>query len=140
MRALTVALVLCLTTPALANDTIRNPAAGTPEEVVTKALEAALAGDFAAYVAMVHSEHKETARQRSQRERYEWTRFKRQAEWYVASRNPLAWELVRRAAEGEAYLKMFVKDQKHPDRMPVPVRMKKDPKAGNAYRIVVNSL
>lgn len=118
-------------------ETITNPAGDTPEGVVAAALAAGLAGDFNAYLATVHPEHKTTKTQIKQRRKYEWSRFNKQAAWYVSQRTPLTFQVTQRRPEGKTMYRLFIKDQTHKDRMPVPVRLKK---SGNAWKIVTNSL
>lgn len=134
----TVLMALALVAlPARAADTVVSaPAPGSPEAVVASALEAALAGDFAAYLKTVHPDERATPTQRSERERYEWKRFKNHAEWYVKTRTPLTFVLVSRDGEGDN-LRIFVRDQKNKDRMPVPVRLKR---TGSGWGITTNSL
>ena len=118
-------------------ETIKNPASDTPEGAVAAALAAGLAGDFNAYLATVHPEHKSTKSQIKQRRKYEWSRFTKQAAWYVSKRTPLTFQVTQRRPEGKSLYRLFIKDQTHKDRMPVPVRLKK---SGNAWKIVTNSL
>jgi hypothetical protein len=116
---------------------ISKPAATTPEATVVAALKAALAGDFEAYLVTVHPDHKATSKQIAQRKRYEWKRFAKQAAWYPVSRTPIVIVVTRRDPQGESHYRIFVKDQTHKERMPVPVRLRK---SGNAWKIVTNSL
>ena len=143
MRALFVATMLAtiLLIPTAwaqgSGETIRDPAANTPEATVLAALRAGLAGDFNAYLAQVHEEHKATPAQRSQRERYEWARFKRQVRWYLASESPITFVVARRQEDGANYYRIFLQDQRNPNRMPTPVKLKRD---GESWKIVTNSL
>lgn len=133
-----LALLLTASVASAADRTVKAPdTEGTAEHAIIKAFEAAIAGDFEAYLAVVHSEHKETRDQRSQRERYEWKRFKKQHEWYLKSKKPITFVITSVREEGNKQKRIFVKDQTHPKRMPVPVRLKKD---GEAWKITVSSL
>lgn len=123
--------------PAPAGETIRDPKPDTPEAPIAVALKAALAGDFTAYLVAVHPDDKATDEQRHQRERYEWKRFKTQAKRYLVSEDPVAFVVVRRVPQGDERTKVFLKDQMNPDRMPVPVSLRKD---GEAWKIETNSL
>ena len=131
-----LAITLAASMAAAADETISKPAANSPEATVAEALKAGLAGDFDAYLAAIHPEHKETSDQRKQRENYEWKRFVKQVKWYVTSEKPIAFVVTRRVPE-DKYYKIFVKDHKNKDRMPVPVTLKKD---GSGWKIVTNSL
>ena len=131
-------LLLAAGTASAKERTVKGPdTEGTAEYAIIKAFEAAIAGDFDAYLTVVHSEHKETRDQRSQRERYEWKRFKKQHEWYLKSKKPVTFVITSVREEGTKHKRIFVKDQTHPKRMPVPVRLKKD---GDAWKITVSSL
>ena len=132
-------LLALLLTPALAranDEVVAKPAPNSPEATVRDALAAGLAGDFDAYLETVHPEHKETAEQRRHRKNYEWSRFERQATWYVRTRRPLSFVVTRRAESG-AEVRIFLRDQVNRGRMPVPVRLKK---AGDTWKIVTSSL
>jgi hypothetical protein len=134
-----IVLLALLLTPALAladDEVVTKPVANSPEATVAEALTAGLAGDFDAYLETVHPEHKETPEQRRQRKKYEWSRFERQATWYVRTREPLSFVVTRRAESGD-YVRVFLRDQRNRARMPVPVRLKK---AGDGWKIVTSSL
>ena len=118
-------------------ETIKDPKPNTAEGTIAAALEAGLAGDFDAYLETIHPEHKATTEQRSQRQKYEWARFEKQAAWYVVSQKPMTFVIARRQPDGDNYLKVFLKDQKNKERMPVPVQLKKD---GAGWKIVTSSL
>ena len=118
-------------------ETIKDPKANTAEATIAAALKAGMAGDFGAYLETIHPEHKETRDQRNQREKYEWARFVKQAAWYVKAADPITFVVARRVQDGDKYLKVFVKDQKNADRMPVPVQLKKD---GDGWKITTSSL
>ena len=107
------------------------------QATLVAAFEAALAGDLQAYLATLHPESKETEVQRKQLERFEWQRFSRQAAWYLVSKAPVSFEVVRRGDTGPNSTRVFVKDQKNKDRMPVPVRLKRH---RTGWKITANSL
>ena len=136
----TVLLVMGLlltAVPASADVTVKNPATGTPEATLVAAFEAAQAADFSKYLQVIHAEHKETARQRKEREKYEWSRFRKQYKWYLLSEQPISFAVTSRREEGKNTLRLFIRDQRTKDRMPVPVRMKRD---GSGWKIIVSSL
>ncbi|MGM0574394.1 MAG: hypothetical protein ACQEXJ_01495 [Myxococcota bacterium] len=113
------------------------PADDTAEAVLKRAFRAALSDDFEAYLETVHPAKRQNAMQRDAIERYEWSRFREQASWYLTSEDPPEFEVARRTGDGEERVRLFVKDQDHSDRMPVPVRFEK--RRGHWY-IVANSL
>ncbi len=133
-----VALTLALLaqTAQAADETIKSPKAGSAEATIEAAFKAALKNDFDAYLETIHPEHKETTDQRNQRKAYEWKRFTNQVKWYLVSESPITYVISRRVPE-DKYLKIFVKDQKNKDRMPVPVTLKKD---GDGWKIQTSSL
>lgn len=138
---LVAALFTLISTAAWAQATeerISSPAADTPEATVQRALAACMEGSFSAYLATVHTEHKETAPQRAQRQRYEWARFSKQCRWYLVAETPVTFVITRRDPDGQNYYRLFVKDQNNANRMPVPVRLKRESAGG--WGIVTNSL
>lgn len=124
-------------TPKAAEETIKDPKPGTPEAAVAGALQAALAGDFALYLDVIHPEFKDTDEQKRQRERYEWKRFLPQARWYLVAEKPLTFVVTSRKADGDRFVTLYIKDQKNKERMPVPVSLKKD---GEVWKIRTSSL
>ena len=131
-----LALVLLAQTALAADETIKNPKANSAEATIEAAFKAALKNDFDAYLETIHPEHKETTDQRNQRKSYEWKRFTTQVKWYLVSESPITFVVARRVPE-DKYIKIFVKDQKNKDRMPVPVTLKKD---GDGWKIQTSSL
>jgi hypothetical protein len=113
------------------------PDVSTPEGTVAAALKAGLAGDFNAYLATVHPDFKKDRKQVEQRRRYEWKRFSKQASWYVKARTPFTIVVAKHDQESQTLYRIFIRDQTRPDRMPVPVRLKK---SGTVWKIVTNSL
>ena len=135
--ALLVTASMLLLAPAAGADTyVESPAKGTPEAVVVAALAAALANNFDAYLKTIHPDDKENARHREQRKKYEWTRFVKMAANYCKTTSPPTFYVTRSEITGDR-ARLFVKDLKTPDRMPVPVRLKK---AGSGWGITANSL
>ena len=132
-------IALGLTATAHAKDeTVKGPfKEGSPEWVIATALKAAVAGDFNAYLTVIHPEHKSTRDQKSQRERYEWKRFKKQHRWYIVKDKPMTFVITQRREEGTNYKRIFLRDQKNKGRMPVPLRLKK---SGDRWYIVTSSL
>jgi len=122
---------------ALADETISNPKAGTPEHTVAAALKAGLSGDFNAYLATVHPDEKSTQSQRDQRKKYEWKRFQKQAKWYITKKSPLTFVVANRRPDGKKAIRLFVRDQEHKESMPRPVKLKRD---GRSWKISANSL
>jgi|GEM_PF-1857626 len=119
------------------HETISAPAAGTPEYVVLHALKAARAARFDAYLDLLHPDVKSTPEEVEQRRRYEWSRFVKQAPWYLTSESPITFVIVRRDPQAEDSVKLFLKDQLHKDRMPTPVTLLK---SGAEWKIKSNSL
>lgn len=140
LRVAPMLVLLLGSVTARADETVVTaPAAGTPEAVVAAALEAGLAGDFAAYLKLVHPEERATPTQRSDRERYEWKRFAKQAAWYVRQAKPMTFVVTRREVDEDGKeARLFIKDLTKKDRMPVPIRMRKDARQG--WGITVSSL
>lgn len=119
-----VLALLCLPVTAVpaAADVVQNPAQDQAEAVLLRVMQAAVDGKVAAYLAEVHPDRRETGDQRTLLERYEWKRFKTQASWYVVpNKDPITVDVVRRAPQGENRVKLFIKDQKNTQRMPVPI-------------------
>ncbi len=132
-------MTLFVTNASAKGETITKPKAGSPEATLMEALRAGVAGNFNAYLATIHPEHKETPRQRKERKKYEWKRFSKQASWYVLKGKTFGFHIVNRRPEGRNRIKIFIKDQRpdHADRMPVPVILKR---AGAEWKIVTSSL
>ena len=145
MRVFLSSVIVCLSLLLLSSaamaqlrsEIVVGPSSTTPEGTVVAALKAGMAGDFNAYLTTVHPDHKKVKKQIAQRRRYEWNRFSKQAQWYVKARRPFTIEVTRRNPEGKSHYRIFIKDQTHPDRMPVPVRLRK---SGGAWKIITNSL
>ncbi|MEC8025532.1 MAG: hypothetical protein VX223_16500 [Myxococcota bacterium] len=124
---------------AEADEVVTNPASGTPEAAISTAFAAALGNDFSKYLDAVHPEHKQTARQKNERQKYEWQRFQKQCRWYLKAENPITYAVVSRREEGSkpSRVVVFIRDQKNKNRMPVPVRLKQH---SSGWKIVVSSL
>ena len=118
-------------------ETVKEPAAGTAEATIADALRAAFAGNLETYLELVHPDERTTKEQRSQRERYEWKRFSKQAAWYVVTKEPLTFVVTRRVVESETKVKIFMQDQVHADRSPTPIVLEK---VGGRWHIKMNSL
>ncbi len=108
--------------------------AGAPEAVVQAAVQAAMRNDFQAYLALVHSQEKENARQVAGIEQFSWKRFVGQASWYLDGGGSV--QVARRAQEGQD-LMLYMQDFKNAGRMPPPMRLRPDQ---GGWRIVTNSL
>lgn len=93
------------------------------DEVVIRALQAALAGDFDKYLAELPADRKETAEQKSQLQRYEWKRFSTQASWYVADPQKVAPTITQRQQPAALKAKLFLKDIRNKDAMPRPIEL-----------------
>ncbi|MFT5431992.1 MAG: hypothetical protein ACI9OJ_002690 [Myxococcota bacterium] len=133
-----VAVMLISMTASAEDTVVVGPAAeGSPEAAIIGVFEAAIAGDFEAYLAQIHVDHRQSAEQRSQREKYEWKRFRKQHEWYLKSKKPVSFVIVRNREEGNEYKRYTLRDLTHPRRMGVPIRLKK----GDAgWKVTVSSL
>ena len=107
---------------------------GSPDEVVDLALRAGAAGDFDAYLALVHSGEKTNAIQLTNIREFSWKRFAQQAAWYRDASGRFV--IDRRAQEG-GDLMVFVHDFRNAGRLPPPLRLRPD---GGVWRIVTNSL
>lgn len=138
LPALALALALAASPPALAaEETVKAPAPkGSPEAALVLAFEAAKAGSFSAYLEAFHPDETSTETQRASREKYEWPRFLKQHTWYLASTAPLTF-VVTKKEEDASTARLYLKDQKNPDRMPVPVRFKK---SGETWLVTSSSL
>lgn len=108
------------------------------EQVVGKALAAALANDVDGFMALVHPREKATDDQRSQLQKFTFTRVARQAKWYVKGADADSFEIDRREDMGGGRVKLFVKDLAHPNRAAVPVALERLPSGG--FAIISNSL
>lgn len=135
--SLWLVLLALAAAPARADRVVTAPGNDTPEAPVALALSAALSGDFDRYLGAIHSEHRGTPQERDQRQQYEWSRFLEQFRWYLKSEDPLTFVVVSVRVDAPDRRRVFLRDQIHADRMPVPVRVRRD---GDVWRIVVNSL
>ncbi len=147
-RAAAALLAALLLAPAAA---AAAPAAG-PEmaaaadratPALTAAFAAALAGDFDAYLEAIHPDERANKTQISGLKRYCWARFKRQAAWYLGTKDdPSSFEIEKHDAAGDDKIRVFIKDQLHDKRMPVPVRLKlvNSGAAKGKWLITANSL
>ncbi len=132
-----LALIL-LAAPEPAQKTpVEAPPASTVEATLKAAFEAALAKDFKAYAATVHPDKKSSSNAVKAIERYEWPRFQKHAEWYLVAKKPVTFEILRRRDAGPDQTRVFLKDQKNKDRMPIPVRLKRHQ---GVWMITANSL
>lgn len=126
--------------PQHANErTVSDPSPESPEAPIALALTAAMAGDFDLYLGAIHPEHKSSEDERTDRQMYEWKRFLAQHEWYLTgdrSGQP-RFVVTSHRKDGPRVMRVFLRDQVHPERMPVPVRLKRH---GNQWKIVVSSL
>lgn len=130
----TALLALLLTGPAAQAEAPK----GAVEKTLTSAFQAALAGDFDAYLKTIHPDERATDTQKRDLKRFSWERFQRQAAWYLTGKDPASFEIVKRDASGADQVRVFVKDKEHGPRMPVPVRLKRS--ADGAWLITANSL
>lgn len=112
------------------------PAESTPEATLAKAFDAALRTDFEAYLATIHPFHKKDSEDREGIEKYSWRRFVDHASWYLDGGDPTSFEVVKQD-EQDGGRRLFLKDQHHDDRMPVPVRFAKQ---DGVWYITANSL
>lgn len=108
------------------------------EEVIGRALAAAMTNDFKAFVAVIHPREKATPAQLTQLERYVFTRVARQAKWYLKGGDAFSFEIDRREDMGGGRVKLFVKDLAHPTRGAVPVSLEKAP--DGHWAIIANAL
>lgn len=125
--------------PPAQERTVSDPSPESPEAPIALALTAAIAGDFDLYLGAVHPEHKGSEDERTDRRIYEWKRFLAQHEWYLAGDRSGAPRFVvtSHRKDGPRVMRVFLRDQVHPERMPVPVRLKRH---GKEWKIVVSSL
>lgn len=109
---------------------------------IAAAMKAAIAKDDNAYLETLHPDEVSNKTQRDQILRYSWKRFKGQVTWYLADdKDPSSFKIVKVDPTGEDRVRIFVEDLDHKNRMPVPVRLKKNPKGSKlAWGITANSL
>ena len=110
------------------------PAGAPPEATLEAAIRAGVAGDFQAYLALVHSAERQNQKQITDIERFSWARFSKQARWYLDANGRFA--VDRRTNEGEDVM-LYVHDHFNAQRMPPPLRLRPDQ---GAWRIAANSL
>jgi hypothetical protein len=137
IRTLQAGILVCVTL-ALAASATAAPKTVPAEKAVASAFKAALAGDFDAYLKTVHPSERANDKQTAQIKRYAWSRFVRQAAWYLKDKDPNSFVVTKSDGGGSA-VRIFIKDVAHKSRMPVPVRLKKNPD-GKSWGIVANSL
>ncbi|MCA9517506.1 MAG: hypothetical protein KC635_21340 [Myxococcales bacterium] len=135
LTTLGTALAALLLTAAIAR---AEAPKGAVEKTLSSAFQAALAGDFDAYLKTIHPDERANDTQKRDLERFSWERFKRQAAWYLTDKDPATFEIVKRDESGDDQVRVFVKDKEHGPRMPVPVRLKKT--ADGEWLITANSL
>lgn len=111
--------------------------AADPVAVVQAAVQTALARDFNAYLALVHSDEKTNAKQIAGIEGFSWKRFMGQAAWYPDPSGRVVVE--RQNVEGQDVM-LYIRDHYNQGRMPPPMRLRRDPAAQGAWRIAANSL
>ncbi len=116
---------------------VSNPAAGTPEHTVVRAIQAALDQDFDTYIALVDESEKPTNQAVQEIKRYSWARFVRQVDWYLESHKPITFIATKLQDMGDGTVKLFLKRIKKQPSMPAPVHLRKK---GNGYTIITNSL
>lgn len=139
-RLIAPALATALLVPQLSlasDEVVRSPDAATPEATVQRVLQAGLDGDFAAYLREVHPDRAANEDQQGQLRRYEWARLMKQAQWYIVQPKPLTFHIGRRQQISKTKLKLFVRDQAHPESMPRPVELTE---RGGKWLVSANSL
>jgi len=108
----------------------------TPEDVVAAAFKAVLADDFEAYLVTLHPEERETKTQKDHVKRYQWKRFRKSATRYLQEKRPDSFAVARKEVDGDRVV-LYVQDRTQPERMPVPVRLRR---TGKSWGIEMNSL
>lgn len=131
------AALLFVAGPTGAAEVVSLPRATGAEATVAKALQAGLDGDFEAYLALVLPELREGNAKKNRIKKSEWRRFRGHAQWYLKERRPITFVVARRQQDANNYVRLYLQDQKHKDRAPVPVRLKKQ---GKTWYLVTNSL
>jgi hypothetical protein len=127
---------------------VLEPAAGTPDHVVSRALVAATTEDepaaFQAYLELVHPDRRATPEAVEQLRRYSWKRFRKQASDYILAGTDGGFVLARRdpgrLTPETTHVRLFVQPVNHPGRLdPTPIRLER---AGEPARwlITANSL
>lgn len=104
----------------------KGPVGATPEATIETLLQAGLDQSFDAYLAVLLPSERENPQQIAQRKSFDWKRFKDQATWYVESNKAASFKITKREPSGTDKLKIFLKDLKHPARMPVPLQLVKE--------------
>ncbi len=116
--------------------TVTQPPVATaaPEATVLAAVKAAMSNDFQSYLALVHAEERANADMIHQIERYAWSRFAKQAKWYL---DPAGNVVVDRSKpEGDSVM-LYMHDFHTQGRLPPPMRLRLE---HGQWRIVTNSL
>jgi len=101
----------------------KGPVGATPETAIEALLQAGLDQSFDAYLAVLLPSERENPMQIAQRKSFDWKRFKDQATWYVDGNKAATFKIARKEPQGADKLKIFLKDLKHPSRMPVPLHL-----------------
>jgi len=104
----------------------KGPVGATPDAAIEALLQAGLDQSFDAYLAVLLPSERENPQQIAQRKSFDWKRFKDQATWYVESNKAATFKIAKKEPQGTDKLKIFLKDLKHPARMPVPLQLVKD--------------
>ena len=131
-------LVMALSGPArVADEVVSNPAPTSEEAPIAEAFRAAQKGDFNAYLLVVHPERRGSPAMEAERKATEWKRFLNQFKWYLTATEPPTFVVTAKDSDGPGLARVFLKDQTHPDRMPVPVRLMLD---GTVWKVLVSSL
>lgn len=92
-------------------------------KTLREAFAAALAGDFQRYLALVHPSEKASPAQVEKLERFTFSRFIRQAGWYLKGDDAASFVIERTEELGSGKLKVYLKVLAHPSRPAMPVTL-----------------
>ncbi|MFT7623343.1 MAG: hypothetical protein ACI9WU_002526 [Myxococcota bacterium] len=118
-------------------ESVREPAADSPEAAVLEVIEAALARDLNRYLDVLHPMLTPTEQARTARKSAEWPRLVKQVRWYVAAERPLAIIIDRRVETDNGGMVLYVRDIANSARGPVPVRLAQ---VGDVWRVLTHAL
>ncbi len=153
LAALLAASVVATASAQTPERKVVEPAAGSPDEVVQRAMSAALdpneEAGFEAYLALMHPDHKATRTAEQHIRKFSWKRFRKQVRDYLVADDKApagrpVFVVVRQDPESlgadDKKVRLFVRASANKRReLPTPIRLQREGDAG-AWRITENSL
>ena len=123
--------------------TIESPEAGTPEAVIQDVIRAGLEQDekkgWNIFMSQLHSQERTSAGSVTTCKRTYWPAFRRKVRFLVLDPGIPSYELIyTEPSPDEIFMKVFVKSSAA--EVPTPISVKRDPQAGNVWRLAQCSI